>query len=411
MYPTLKALRLSTPRFAFLNLIQRTLFSDILFVPVVGNVEDLARPEFFRIAPFVTRVSFVVPIKHWILTLCNIKSLKAPPFGESQELPEICHFNHSRQRALGDLLQTALIKVAWSSALKSLYRVNSVRFKTLGFECVCKGAAHWYMYKNQMVPQAYQDASREIAAPLGDALFATGIFCLAMARVKLRKLKVECVLTDKFGWANLPAWHKLNLSQLEYFRFAPLVRPWASCPFTCIEDAFDPVVAAPAAVAAVLQKCRTRLWKFAYKGRCPMPWPDEEVIKLPNLVWLSIRSGSIYPEDLRAWMKEMPSLRILQLNNVSLCEFRDLRVWREVFDAIRDHPNALYVDLKKITRVPLVHDTSDGQELLDLIYSDQITDREAALPMYLNGLVEWDEDLAELLWGRDSSASSSIASS
>lgn len=53
MFPRLKALRLSSPRFAYLHRVQETLFSVVQLVVTPENVEHLMQVDISPIAPFV----------------------------------------------------------------------------------------------------------------------------------------------------------------------------------------------------------------------------------------------------------------------------------------------------------------------------------------------------------------------
>lgn len=433
MFPRLKALRLSSPRFAYLSLIQRTLFSDLQLVPRFEKAKRLVGADFYQIAPFVTTVSFVVPFDNWIFrreveiltieqrtresalealsaggsndyalanhhySLDNDQHLKAPrryprAFGTYR-------YNQTKCSAVRDLLLRASLKAAWSSALKAMPHVRSVHFKTLGFEDVMKSTALRVLSKDTTIPQRYQVSCIKAAAPLGDALFAAGIFCLAKANVEVRELKVACVLTEKFGWETLPGWDNLNLSRMEVFKFLPLVRRWV--PYYHLDLILQPVEAAPRAVTTVLKKCGNSLETFSCKGWCPMSWPGDEVIKLPSLTWLSIGMGPIRPRELGACMNEMPYLGIVQMRCTELDNYDDPYSWREVLDAIRAHPNkAIYVSFWQVARlIDLEYATDKFEEFLAMKEASQTPDEECqwSLPLYLSGKIEWNGNLEELL--------------
>ena len=181
-----KALRLAHPRFAYLNLIRKVLFARIQLVATTEHLEHLERANIGQIAPFVKRVTF-----------------------DGYQDDAI---------VAKDLLQSEDLRVAWTKALRTLPGDLRLQFVTSG-----------YNQSSYSVPAHYHevghgDESCESAiAPIGDALFAAAIACLAEAGVKARTLDVKCAMTSHFQWDALPGWGTCDFSRVQSFKFQPQI--------------------------------------------------------------------------------------------------------------------------------------------------------------------------------------------
>ena len=317
-------------------------------------------------------------------------------------------FEKYRDDALAakDLLLGDELRAAWTSTLRALPNVHNLRFMSVDYDE--RGGSHLPVQPGCIVRPHHHDRShrdetcRRVAAPVGDALFSAGIACLADANVKVQSLDVACAMTSPFGWDNLPGWEKLNLSQMQTFTFQPQVQSIGE-DFNIFGRSEDVIAERAAdAVAAVLKKCGNSLEKFRYDNSCPMQWPGDQVIRLPRLKHLSLDSGSIRPRHLRTWMSHMPSLEHFQLDGSSLCEHHYYG-WRDVFDAIRNHPKGLHVHFDQIiandgAEISLYYHTDNFQEFLDQQESnDPWADIDRSLSLYLSGKIEYNASLKEWL--------------
>lgn len=158
---------------------------------------------------------------------------------------------------------------------------------------------------------------------------------------------------------SLPGWEGLDLRRLRNFRFGP--QPEGLDEGATTERAAD-------AVAIVMSECEESLEKFSYGDDCPMQWPGDQIIRLPKLRHLSLGGGEIRPRDLRRWMAEMSSLDRINLH-WSWVRDEDSR-WIDVFDAIRDHPKGLYVNISPIYKnefpgyISLRYHTNDSDKIM-----------------------------------------------
>lgn len=66
-FPSYKALRLSSPRFAYLDALLKELFGEIQLIPTPENSDLFESADIGPIAPFVKKVTFVAPLLCWAL--------------------------------------------------------------------------------------------------------------------------------------------------------------------------------------------------------------------------------------------------------------------------------------------------------------------------------------------------------
>lgn len=444
VFPRLKALRLSSPRFAHLDLILKTLFGGLQLVATPERLEHLLQTDISQIAPFVQTVTFVAPPQCWTLTFEGFREvIIAQAIQKHASDHQIWdgdgsyayeddghrkfierHWNgkfplshdqirvgfeeyHDDALAAQDVLLGNELRSAWTSTLQSLPHVHNLRFMSVAYNG--RGGSHLPVQPDCIVrphrhDQIHRDETcRRVAAPAGDALFAAGITCLADANVKVDTLAVACAMTGLFEWDTLPGWEKLNLSQMHTFTFQPRVQSIGEdLDVSGGRSETDVAERAADAVAAVLDKCGNSLEKFRYENGCPMQWPGDRVIALPKLKHLSLDSGSIRPRHLKTWMSQMPSLIHFQLDGSSLCEHQYYG-WRDVFDAVRNHPRGLHVHFDQIVandcaEISLFYDTDGFQEFLDQEESgDPWGDIDRSLALYLSGKIEYNASLKEWL--------------
>lgn len=443
VFPRLKALRLSSPRFAHLDLIRKTLFGGLQLVATPERFEHLAQTDISQIALFVKTVTFVAPPKCWTLTFEGFREVVLAQAIQKHaaenkiwdgdgsyafeddghrkfierhwngKLPlsdDELRVGYAKYRddalAARDVLLGDGLRAAWTRTLRALPNVHSSRFMSVDYDE--NGGSHLPMQPDCIIrphrhDQIHRDETcRRVAAPVGNAVFAAGIACLADAKVKVQSLDVACAMTSRFEWESLPGWEKLNLSQMQTFTFQPQVQSIGED--LDILGRSEDVVAERAAdaVAAVLKKCGDSLEKLRYQNSCPMQWPGGQVIRLPKLKHLSLDSGSIRPRHLKTWMSHMPSLEHFQLDGSSLCE-HSYYGWRDVFDAIRDHPRGLHVHFDQIiandcAEISLYYDTEGFQEFLDQQEDeDPWGDINRSLPLYLSGKIDYNASLKEWL--------------
>lgn len=318
VFPHLKSMRLSSPRFAYLKKIRKTLFRGFQLVATPGHLEHFVRTDILQIAPYIEKITFVAPSHGWTLSLNRFKevllaqaiqrytsdndiwygtgSCAYEPDGHWRFVQQYWNGNHPfsdetlfiewqkyHQEALAirELLLGRTLKTVWTKVLNTLPKVRKFRFRTIDYEQ--SGGDHLPVHPDYLIRPHHHDSvhrdevCRKVAAPLGDAVFAAGVACLAEAKTCIHRLDVACVMTGSFAWPNLPGWKDLDLSRLRKFKFRPQTRsigegldPYYDIDEELAERAGD-------AVAAVLRKCKNSLEEFDYDDGTfsPMALPDD----------------------------------------------------------------------------------------------------------------------------------------
>ena len=426
-------MRLSSPRFAYLPLLQKTLFSTVQLVPTPDHLENLARADISRLTSFANTINFVAPAKNWTITLEGFREVviaqaiqKHAWDSPNRPIFSTCSFQayikrhwngkfpvsddqirvgfekyHAEALAIRDLLLGGELETAWISALQVLQNVRHLRFVSARHverdgehlpaapDCIIRPHDHGDDHP-------YESCDRAATA-MGDAVFAAGIGCVAKADLKAQILEVRCFMTGDFGWESLSSWQRLDLSQLQEFRFGPRMESELPDYWKQSEVIAD---RATDAVAAVLRKCKGSLEYLRYEPPCPMRWPDQEVIPLPKLRDLYLAEGFVRTGNLSRWMAGMLLLKCFQLEYADHCEGG----WMDLFDAIRDHPNRIRISFEETITVQdfesfgMDYDTADFEIYLETPESDDPYENiERSLALYLSGKIEYDETLGDWL--------------
>ncbi|KAL8886240.1 MAG: hypothetical protein Q9192_006517 [Flavoplaca navasiana] len=281
------ALRLSSPRFAYLKIIEEAVFSTTRFFGVKDQVDSLEYLDVARIAPFVKAIWFAAPSQDSI-------------------------------QDKGLLLSEGL-RVAWIRLLRALPVVAKASLFSYNFE-----GSQW---QSDVTGQG-------TPSRMGDALMAAAVTCLASAGTRVRGLKVACHLTGTLDWQSLPGWEELDLSGLENVTYAP--EPDASVLPNEDDDARQAVLAATN-VSALFDKCQGSIRKIEIYGDIKLIWPGEQTLSLPALRYLSLRFSGIHIRNLGFWLRHMPRLEYFWLAGDYVTDGGETS-WRCLFDATREHP-------------------------------------------------------------------------
>ncbi len=441
-------MRLSSPRFTYLKSILNTLFSQVQLVPTSNNLERLRKANLKIIGAYVKGVEFVTPYQHWDFTYESFKevilsqtirkyaydhkiwdgtgSFTDQKDGYQQFIQEHWDgriplfedriregFEEFRNSALDskDLLLGEGVekrKKVWTSTLRALPNIHSVSFRDYGLGTSDFSKDWPYTIRSHPHDRSHQEEiCQSSIAPVGDAIFAAGIASLAKAaNVKPQSLTVASAMTGHFGWEAIHGWDKLDLSKLRTFIFQPKVNEDLN------GSGGSEAVAGRAAdaVAAILKKGGPSIESFTYDSslRCPMQWPGEEVVQLPNLKFLKLNGGSIWPRNMKAWFAEMPSLERFELLDNVLVRgpYTD---WLYVFDAIRCHPRGIHVEFDQIAvndaiEASLSYHTNDFERYLHMEEAENSwEDVERSLALYISGKIGYNTTLRKQLldWNYD----------
>ena len=401
------------------------------------HLEHLKRADINQIARFVKKVTFVAPPNSWTLTYDDFKEVvvaQAIQKYADDHLDGYCAYGYGGPRKFieehwsgtfplsdeqirggfdryhddalvaKDLLRGEDLRVAWTTALRAL--PSGLRLWFVSPQYNASNSTHLPIQPDCIVRPHCHDSNHgegtciRVTAPIGYALFAAAIACLAEAGVKARKLNVMCVMTDQFQWETLPGWETCDFSRVQCFKFQPRVleKSGDSNPYEGKETLLTKRAAD--ATAAVMKKCNDSLEEFHYDNQCRMRWPGNEVISLPKLKVLNFVCGLIRPRNMKAWMAKMPSLEHFECLTTLSSWCAGDGSWLEVFDGIRNHPRGMKVEFDSILvgdeEISISYHTDDFQEYLENnVSAEDWSNLRLSLPLYLSGKIDMDEATME----------------
>ena len=304
-----------------------------------------------------------------------------------------------RAHANLELLQNPILQQAWTSILQSLTRCTAVRFR--GSILDLEGALRDSIGLDYIFPLDWGiDAQsrrfyRTASMPVGDQLIRLAMECLANGRIRIHELDIMVWMGLGGSWESIPKWSDLNCTELRKLIFGPMGASHFRIDETMHQQSFRP------AINAVLKKCQSSLEHFEYQANfdyTSLPsWIGTDVVTLPKLKYFRIKDACISAKNFPAWLKEMPSLDHVQLQLTHL-EERDYQEWRLVYDALRDHPNDLWVQLGTIfvnTSEGLIVDYRKSEFAKYSNPSLPMYEPVRALPLYISGKVGWGGALAQ----------------
>ncbi|KAI9716666.1 MAG: hypothetical protein M1812_005204 [Candelaria pacifica] len=289
----LKAIRLSSFRFAYLKLALQHLFFRNYFIATAESVKRLGQVDIGpKIGPLVDQIIFVAPLD-----------------------------------AVGteSLLLDEGTRTIWTNTLKTLPNIGDIIF----WDGIVDESGQF-----ELAPINLSKKQLNSAPAIGDALFATSVACLADTNQRIKSLDISCHMTGKLGFNMLPGWTAFDLSHLQDLWFAPRTQSSEAQPTTSEEDNTIAERSAEA-IMAILLKCKDKLESF-YISRATQ-CPGEEVLDLPELRELMFNCGYIRPRNLEAWMARMPSIDRLQFESTLVYD-DDPSSTMAIFDAVRLHP-------------------------------------------------------------------------
>jgi hypothetical protein len=310
-----------------------------------------------------------------------------------------------------DAYETNQVQRAWIKVLTELPDVHDFKIGNWDYGCTSKkpwrelgceieGHEHYYGRGHE------EDVCRRLQEPVGKALFAAAIASLAAARSKIAHLNVECVVDGYFAWADSGELNNLDLSRLQTLSFQPIE-------VTNDEPGSEATITArySIAITALLRKCSNTLQTLDFCSDlplCPMRWPPPNTpgsLDLPPFPALtSFTTGvSLHLSAFSHFLHRAPTLSHLGLNS---CE-GELGKWRYLWDAIRDHPNRMNLELDELpcidwTELSVHHHT--GEPSKEAFVDDPYDNIYYSLENYLSGRRHWDRSLRLWFDGNDESS-------
>ena len=409
VFPRLKALRLVHPNFARLTSIQKVLFNGIRLVADPAHLDIVEATELCRFAPFVRRVLFKPSMYSYTLTQKLFRRLAERDVAEdgwkekcvaegrptvSKGAPSmfwrdiddcgdhdfLCsdhdhledteyleregdstrhEYQQSRERALSayQIIQSGRAQRVWAKALEALPQARAFR--------ISKWIIHSYIKEDEttllrkVVRQTLADEWDEeelrgrFAAPLGDQLFDLVMRTLEDASIKPLELDLRYD-TRGDSLRDLLTGHQSDVfTELQTFFF----RPW-SYGFTPDGEFFtaeenDCLVADQAkdAFTIMLNRCTASLRYLNITPNCPFGFPALDAIDVlppaPELRRLEIEYILLNTAPFATWLRQCSKLEYISMESINTTS-DELASWRDVFDAIRYHPNRMQIEFDSI---------------------------------------------------------------
>lgn len=322
------------------------------------------------------------------------------PFSDTELAASFERYKQHAQRT-HEMFETKRIHHAWTRVFTQLSEAHSFRigvWEPDGDKVDCEIGSDHHQHNILSHDAAVCQRWHE---PVGEALFRAAIASLTAARSKVMQLEIECIFDGKYDWADDGTLDELDLSSLHTLSFSPVevefqeMREWPSeCEATVIARC-------SLALTTLLRKCSPNLRKlllFPGDFRAHyLDWPlvdDAAPASLPILSALESFTTSL---GLRLtafgqFLLQCPALTFLQLDG---CE-GDEGEWRDLFDAVRNHPNRMTVEFDQLpcnvyTTCSVSHYTGEASKTE--FYQDPFSNIGYSLENYLSGRRHWDRTL------------------
>ncbi|KAF1926935.1 uncharacterized protein M421DRAFT_6500 [Didymella exigua CBS 183.55] len=458
-YATLKSLRLACRQFAHLPKLLGKVFKHILIIASPEQVQIAESLDLSSIKPYV-RVITMAPSKYsWTMTEHQFRHIVSIPRIEEicQELSmtyyrvkstggDVSGFSQSREQEIKEGWQHFLEKHtdgkmpypeteivtgyerymqcarrtrrmfeenkvhhAWTKVFTQLPDVHSFRVGAWGFDgssddnwrdLSCEPVTHRHNYNNS---GHNAGVCRQLQEPVGEALLRTAIASLIAAGSIIAHLEIDCVLDSKFVWADDGTLRDLDLSRLQTLTFDPIEVDWWEKRGWTSEYEATAVARCGLALSTILHTCRFSLSKlilYPEYGEQYIVWPPaapNRPLMLPAL--RSFRTGmSLDLPEFARFLLQSPALQFVQLDG---CSGR-LGEWRELWDAIRNHPNRMTLEFDQLpcnsyTECSVYHYT--GEDSKADFDDDPWDNIQYSLENYLSGNRHWDRTLR--MWFED----------
>lgn len=341
-YPNLKHLRLACREYAYLPRLLGVLFEGIKLVASPGHLE-LHQIDLTKVKPYARRVVFD---------------------------PE------AHSSAITHDLDLDKLRLAWTATLTQL-----------------KGVDRFYI------------------KPVEETVYSAILASLKAAGVVVTHLYLKHHTSSKFGRASDGELALLDLSNLETLVFNPQIDVDWEENFGFERPDDRAARRSGDIVAQVLKRCSHSIRSLAIGERSGsyITWPPpsrpflEPAFTLPNMHDLCF--GPLCHLQLGPFAAFLstscPALVRLTLNGST----RDHGVWRNVWDAIREHPCRMNVELQDLPCgeeeqfINFSHFT--GEESHEERFDEPFDDIQYSLAMYLSRKIEWDDSLELWFDGED----------
>ncbi|KZM18723.1 hypothetical protein ST47_g10076 [Ascochyta rabiei] len=298
------------------------------------------------------------------------------------------------------VFETRQVQHAWTRVFTQLPDAHVFRIGR--WECEGRGESSWRDWGCDVQPhehyygKGYDNAvCRRLQEPVGEALYSTAIASLVAARAKITQLHIESVVDGNFAWAHNGALDDLDLSHLQTLSFQPLgAEPRVEYDSGSEREAAVHTYCS-LAITTLLRKCSTSLQKLTlFPGFCcyDMAWPLSDIPASNNLLTLPALKSLTTGLSLALFLHQCSALEYLQLDS---CHREDGE-WRELWDAIRDHPDRMTLEFTELpcnscAEVGVSHHTGEASGVA--FSSDPWSNIGYSLENYLSGGRHWGRSL------------------
>jgi hypothetical protein len=447
----LGALRLTHPRFAYSESVQRYFFHTLRIKASPEDATFLRICDLPRLGKFVKRVIFEPTHHSWAMDLDLFQEIvsmqtlyrivpgpdrtrlpqEEVPFSQEARLALIQRYAHvlsfsdaevmrafqsycKRAIEIRTLFMTGQFQHLWTALLLRLPNVTTVGVGRAAFDASEDDfVANPPGYEIHPHPHdnSHVLASCEwLAGPVSDALLTTVMTCITGTKIK--RLEIECLFGLNIDWKRDPRWAALRFTGLEELTFSVKnTAEWMHPPVwrTALGQGSQmPVVvhyhywsrrSGLDALTVLLHKCQDTLLQFTLALPIPQhrAWPLESTIHLRKLqvleIWVTLLLSD---RGLATMLQRLENLQHLIMHYYPCPSTGDESRWKVVFDAIRNHKNRMRVQLhdtgpENYPRLSLDHHTSrrvDYQPAYPFW-----KDIRPSLCNYLTGCGEWNEAL------------------
>lgn len=320
---------------------------------------------------------------------------------------------------LREMFETKRLHRAWTRVLGQLPNARSFKIGMWKFDCsnhgpwrdlACDIRAHLH---NFYVSGHEAEACRQLQEPIGEMLCKTVAVSLIAANSRIRQLEIGCTVDSKFIWTDDGTLDDLDLSRLETLSFHPIVADWKEIHIWSSERKATTASRFGLTLSTLLHKCSSSLQILVicldHDGRPHYTeWPPAVPSHLPLLPDLtSFETGMRL--DLPAFARfllQSPALTFLRLKGCG----GDLDKWRELWDAIRNHPSRMKLEFDQLpcneaTEWTAYHYTGEPSKAE---FDDNPWENiDYSLENYLSGTRHWDRTLEMWFNGGDGEATDS----
>ncbi|KAK2810372.1 hypothetical protein FQN50_003103 [Emmonsiellopsis sp. PD_5] len=365
---TVRALRLSCRRFAYLDIIQNSLFhsGSIQLETTPEELERLETSDISRLPTSIRKITFIAPKYSWITTLDGFKEIlrvQAPhgPEFSPEEITQGFGAYRARANQIKTLFDSGRFEKACIAIFEKLSDPVEVTIstpycdewaETQTTNAPCDLRAHPHNGDDDIPKESTCMAA---AAAVGDELFLAITAALAAAKKKPKvALELECVLSGNVAWMHKPKWAGIDLDGLTGLFFDARFEEGLEAD----DDVLDNCTML---LSSILEKCQHTLTTLhihptvgsAQDDNIIWPPPDRAVLALPKLEELNINHAVFRPKDFASFLLHATNLKSLYLQSTDLerkpfTSGPDYSQYKLIWTAIRRHPSRMQLECYEI---------------------------------------------------------------